>query len=805
VKPRNRRGRAGRNDPCPCGSGRKYKHCCLGRGTPTVRYTQDDRGSALAKLEAFVAEELGPEDDAAWDSFFERWHGGLERLDEQWEELSDAAYDMWFYLDYPLEDGRHAVDLFLEARPTLTMGERRYLELLREATVRIYDVVDAVPGLSLTLREVFSRQTVVVRERSGSRSIPRHTLLAARVIAQGASGEAEMERGVLAIPDLVRRTVLTQHEAHRERWRREHPGASEAEFDRMTPPFVHDAWIGNLLEPPLPHLQNTDGEDVLLTRVRFEAADPAALESALDAQGALEREEEGRTVWHWSGRNARSEEVSLGRIVLEGSSLSLECNSAARGERGRALIENLGARGVSHRATSHENPAAALRESLRRGGGAQAAVAPGPEDIPRDVQEALVLDHLARHYRSWLDEKIPALDDHTPREAAGDAALRPRLVDLIEGLEGHYQRALQRGEPAYDPSWMWDELALDVRPRPAHPPPLAHERMAAAVSGLAELCAAVAASVRQRPGFDEVSTVITAADLASNVQVQQFLRNRAGTTGDVAGGLAAHVQTVVNYELHRRKTFWVDEAIAYMLAKTDAAVPGRDLRVPFASFALAFTDRHTLSLGERLLSRERSSLAGHFLRVATVYVTEDRRPEGRTLRVALALDAVGADPPHLEVHEVPLEEDVPVQRFLESVAPFVVTDPPVADWHPLRGLLEVAVNAILYATSAGVEPQPRPSPGHVKPKRTAPRASAPVFSSETVFFLPGAIEISLVRRMQELERMPSGRGLLHRFMVRGHWRRAPAGWNDQRMRWIEPYWKGPDLAAIVERTYKLTP
>lgn len=21
----------GRNDPCPCGSGKKYKHCCLGK------------------------------------------------------------------------------------------------------------------------------------------------------------------------------------------------------------------------------------------------------------------------------------------------------------------------------------------------------------------------------------------------------------------------------------------------------------------------------------------------------------------------------------------------------------------------------------------------------------------------------------------------------------------------------------------------------------------------------------------------------------------------------------------------------
>lgn len=29
VRPRGRR--VGRNDPCPCGSGRKYKKCCLGR------------------------------------------------------------------------------------------------------------------------------------------------------------------------------------------------------------------------------------------------------------------------------------------------------------------------------------------------------------------------------------------------------------------------------------------------------------------------------------------------------------------------------------------------------------------------------------------------------------------------------------------------------------------------------------------------------------------------------------------------------------------------------------------------------
>ena len=29
----------GRNDPCPCGSGKKYKHCCQGEGRPTTKAT----------------------------------------------------------------------------------------------------------------------------------------------------------------------------------------------------------------------------------------------------------------------------------------------------------------------------------------------------------------------------------------------------------------------------------------------------------------------------------------------------------------------------------------------------------------------------------------------------------------------------------------------------------------------------------------------------------------------------------------------------------------------------------------------
>lgn len=123
---------------------------------------------------------------------------------------------------------------------------------------------------------------------------------------------------------------------------------------------------------------------------------------------------------------------------------------------------------------------------------------------------------------------------------------------------------------------------------------------------------------------------------------------------------------------------------------------------------------------------------------------------------------------------------------------------------PLRGLLQVTINSILYATSAGVEAEVR-TPQERTPAASPSSSGSAAVSSESVYYLPGAIEISHVRRLQELHRLSSGRSLLRRFMVRGHWRRAAAGWEDQRLRWIRPYWKGPAMTTVIERTYKLKP
>ena len=248
------------------------------------------------------------------------------------------------------------------------------------------------------------------------------------------------------------------------------------------------------------------------------------MESVFAEAKEFEREQSGGRVWLWCGANREEKPVILGRLVMKGDSLELECNSAARGERGRALIETLAGNLVRHRSTLHENAAAAVRDRIRSGtaaGSDEAEVEPEPDAFPREVQEDLVLDEYGRAYRKWIDEPIPALEDHTPRDAARDARLRPKLADLIRGLEAMYQRSLKEGKPAYDPSWMWGELGMAEGSTPAHPPPLAYERMAAMTPGIGDLCRTAAEKARRQAGFDDASTVVTVEEMKRDLELQR--------------------------------------------------------------------------------------------------------------------------------------------------------------------------------------------------------------------------------------------------------------------------------------------
>lgn len=357
-------------------------------------------------------------------------------------------------------------------------------------------------------------------------------------------------------------------------------------------------------------------------------------------------------------------------------------------------------------------------------------------------------------------------------------------------------------------------------------PPLGHEAIRAFVPGLDAAVRETVRYAREQPGWDETQTLRD--DLPDFRPVRTFLHGyldeQLERGADKEHALAEaelvgqHLDYCVNFELHRRKVFFADASLAWMLGRTNLDIEARALRLPFPCFAVVFTDRATLATAEALLEEDGGILAGQRLEILTVYVKRTPAPDGHSgMSLSMVFDARAGEWPYLLGRDLCFAEDDDLETILDSRFRDVAPHARETFRRPeMRKLVHVVVNAILYATSADVAWPLTPSPvralraesrtrGKAKQARVAHRAEElrRTRSGEDVYYLPGRIPISQLRALEQIERQPTGHEILSRFMVRGHWRRANPGWLNQRVRWIEPYWKGPELAAIVEKEYRL--
>ncbi len=779
----------GRNDPCPCGSGKKYKRCCLRAEQNAHRRDEAtmDRGAALAGLLEYEQHVFPDEIDAAMLDFWGEDGGALPFLGDE-ERNSIDVFLGWFRFDRPLAEGRtpaqHVAGDLREG-----CGPHQYLTRMSRSAFQPWEVVDIVPGQSISLRQPLEGTTVKVREQTASRTMHRGTLVGARINSMGPSGQPEIDGGCLHFPRWIVPSLIEDLRATRDEFRADDPRADSLAFYKQEGVLLmHDAWI-RAFDRGMPDIVDADGHHVLPTLAHFEVVDgeTEALVRFLEAHPDFFYFEEDER-WEWVETLAPGDRKPLGSVSLEGAELVLMTLTAERGERGRALLEELLGSALRHRHTTHES----VEEFSKRLGPSRA-----PEMDPR-IREALLLRHQEEHYRSWVDDPIPALDGATPRDSAKKASMRPRVESLIHGLEGLYERALRHGEPAYDPSWMWAELGLKEDAE-HQAPPTADERWAERFQWDEEL-AAMAGELRDEADGDE-PPVVEPSDVRRRLSARRLAREVEDDPLLTESVLVA----ALNHELHRRRTFWVSASLAFMLQKTDTDVVGHDLRMPFPSFALVFTDRSTLSFAERHVAGAGLPMSGHMARVLTVFVRElpHDSDDERTVVFDFALDTLGEGVPQVVQHTLSVRDDQPIFGDDEREPVWLGEEGQQEELDmrtPLEKLTHTVVNAILYATSAGVEPVLRP------PHRTtAARSAAGDGESSGLFYLPGKISIAAVRGYQTLERGAGGGRLMHRFMVRGHWRRPNPNWKDQRMRWIEPYWKGPDLAAVIERQYSLDP
>lgn len=383
----------GRNEPCWCGSGRKYKKCHLGREQLPL---PERAGWLYAKAAQHVLASGWT--DLLAEAGFERGRYAGEDPDALAAALGDPLV-----LDAVLFEGGAFAD-FVAVRGSLLPDDERLLAeqwLLVQRSV--FEIEQARPGHGVTVRDVRTGDLHEVRERSASRQLKPGQLICARVVPDG---QGMQFFGGIEPVALHERDELVEL------------------LDSEPDPILLVAALSRRFAPPL--LVNTEGDPLAICEATVQIGDPAGIEAALDdTYDRADGEQPPRWFEHVITDGLQRIRATL---VLDGDTVRVEANSDQRMDRVLATLARL-------------DPAMRVLEDSRRPlrdareAAEQLPVTGQGALDPDDPELAGFLDEVIRGYETrWLDEPIPALDGHTPRQAADDPTRRGDLIKLLDSF-----------------------------------------------------------------------------------------------------------------------------------------------------------------------------------------------------------------------------------------------------------------------------------------------------------------------------------------------------------------------------------
>jgi hypothetical protein len=321
----------GRNDPCPCGSGRKYKKCCgkgegegPGPGQPGQAGSARESGSGereedfrgpdtrryervLKDLLRFFRESLTRlEEAAAVERYFGpsfRGNGVDEALSEVNLRWAPDTFLEWLLFDYRRQSGDTLAEEYLVRKGwTLDPRSRAILEGSMASCMSLYRVEEVRPEKGLTLRDLFRGITLKVLERLGTREIVRWDIFAARV--HEADGGLRLTGGIIQLEPQAKDKILLALEEEYVQYRVQHPGAGRDEFLKENADFFYQ--LGRAMaERPMPSLVTSEGDPYVFCWAHYSVKEPHGLAERMEAIPDLdpvegrEGEEGPTTIFHW--------------------------------------------------------------------------------------------------------------------------------------------------------------------------------------------------------------------------------------------------------------------------------------------------------------------------------------------------------------------------------------------------------------------------------------------------------------------------------------------------------------------------
>ena len=453
--------RIGRNDPCPCGSGKKYKHCHLPIEAQPATLPATEPQAAVERTIAWLNQRHR-------QAFGEAIN---QLLDDLWPE--DAPSDTPYLgddtkqtininlLEWLLAEGdilvkgqlRRVNELVREATgPRLSEAQRHWILQLSERPLRLYTVTDVRPGESITLCDALDADALplLVQERMGSQSVTPGMLIGCRVITVGE--HLDLSGAIYSFSNLANAGAMAAARTAVE------ANIFPEDQSLMMGLSIATAWLRQLIMPlPKPTMVDmSTGEPILLVTDHYRVMDAAALARALAACDDVS----GNAQTGW--RHEIDCEDGLVRPLAainpgkQADRIEVLYRTQRYADEGRVWFDAV----VGETAHFHAREISDLYDERNKHRQAHALIDQSStmsEEQKVDALEQAVL----RTYARWPEQPIPILHGKTPRESAST----PAGLERVKGLLRYYESneagmAARDGRRTISFQFLWDALEI---------------------------------------------------------------------------------------------------------------------------------------------------------------------------------------------------------------------------------------------------------------------------------------------------------------------------------------------------------
>lgn len=444
----------GRNAPCPCGSGLKYKRCCLKKEQPATRAVSR-LSSTLNEVNGLLVKHAGRIHGDRIFSVFEEHIGVGSFHDSPYLQL----FVPWFLYFWTVEEEAGfpwsieetvAARFLKERRSRATRASREVIESGREEPFTFWQVLEVEPEIGMGLRDFVTGREVFAREALATRGLVRWDILFCRVVEWGDECVIDGMGPIVLSPDRFREEVESLAQSLRDEAGAPHALLClQAEVLRLYMDMAH-----RTEERLVPRLQNTDGDKLVFVESMF-TFDPSLRSDVLKVLEGLRNiypvdGEMGETAFVWEvSRRDNPAGISKGRILVTGEKLCIECNSRSRDRQLRKRIEKHLSHLVRHVETTYEDvDLDALEEDEYDESEGDFDLDALPEEARREIEATVESVHL-----SWADQNVPALSNRTPRGLMETPDGRGRVAAMINDFENRETR-----NPASNVQFDYDKL-----------------------------------------------------------------------------------------------------------------------------------------------------------------------------------------------------------------------------------------------------------------------------------------------------------------------------------------------------------